>query len=389
MILVLLLLIALIGVTNAVSVKDNVLTYMDLFKDGVITEDEVTKIVLDYMAGRSNLRFEDVCDACYVYIHWNGKPKTVVDSANNTITIYRPIKRIVALAGDAAEALVILGAKDKVVGVSMYTKRETRQFPELSKLPSVGTCFNPDIEAIVSLHPDIVITYVRWPSKDKLEDKLRLIDPNIKVVRFDFYKGTTMVDEFRKLGYLLDKTENATKYIEWFEKWVNFVKERSPKGKVKVYTCGKPLRAFGEGSGLYILTVMAGGRNVLEGKQGYFDIEAEQLLVWSPDVIIRWTYGNGYETNDTTKIRNDYLEIVEFPGWENVPAVKNGRVYVIDSSLGSSPAFPAALVTVAKWLYPEVYRDVDPRQVFQEYIDNFLHLEFNVSKEGVFVYPSW
>jgi len=53
MILVLLLLIALIGVTNAVSVKDNVLTYMDLFKDGVITEDEVTKIVLDYMAGRS------------------------------------------------------------------------------------------------------------------------------------------------------------------------------------------------------------------------------------------------------------------------------------------------------------------------------------------------
>jgi len=386
MIFLLLALVALIGVASA---NQGLHTYMDLFKDGIITKDEIIKIVLNYMAGRSNLSFEDVCDACYVYIHWNGKPKTIIDSANNNITIYRPIKRVVALTGDAAEALVILGAKDKVVGVSMYTKRETRQFPELSKLPSVGTCFNPDIEAIVNLHPDIVITYVRWPSKDKLEDKLRLIDPSIKVIRFDFYKGSTMVDEFRKLGYLLDKTENATRYIEWFEKWVNFVKERSPRGEVKVYTCGKPLRAFGEGSGLYILTVMAGGCNVLEGKQGYFDIEPEQLLVWSPDVIIRWTYGNGYETNDTIKIRNDYLEIVEFPGWENVPAVKNGRVYVIDSSLADSPAFPAALVTVAKWLYPEVYKDVDPKQVFQEYINDFLHLNFNVSREGVFVYPAW
>ncbi|HIP58391.1 MAG TPA: hypothetical protein EYH00_03705 [Archaeoglobus profundus] len=78
MIFLLLALVALIGVASANQGLD---TYMDLFKDGIITKDEIIKIVLNYMAGRSNLSFEDVCDACYVYIHWNGKPKTIIDSA--------------------------------------------------------------------------------------------------------------------------------------------------------------------------------------------------------------------------------------------------------------------------------------------------------------------
>jgi len=380
-------LILLISCIGVVSAND----YMDLFKgDNRITEKELANIITDYMLGNSTLSLNEIRDASYVYIHWNGEPKSIVDSANRTITIYKPIKRIVALHSDAVEALVILGAEDKVVGVSKYTKESKRQFPELSKLPSIGSCFDPDIETIVSLNPDVVISYVRWPDPSKLEEKFKLLGLNITVIRFDFYKGSTMKEEMKKLGYLLDKEENASKYIKWFEKYENLVKSRTPEKKVKVYTCGhKPLRAFGEGSGLYDLSVAAGGDNVLKGRKGYFDVDPEQVIVWAPDVILRWSYAGGYETDDISGMKADYEEIVNQPGFENVPAVKNGRVYVISGDLATAPSFPVALVTVAKWLYPEVYSDINPKEVFQEYIDNFLHIDYNVSKHGSFVYPKW
>lgn len=314
--------------------------------------------------------------------------KTVVDSAGNIVKIEKPIERIVALDSDAVEALKILGADDKIVGVSKYTKSGEKQFPKLSKLPSVGSCFNPDVEAIAKLNPDVVITYVKWPDPSKLEEKFRLLGLNITVIRFDFYKGSTMKEEMEKLGYLLDKEENASKYIKWFEKYENLVKSRTPEKRVKVYTCGhKPLGAFGEGTGLYDLSVMAGGDNVLKGRKGYFDVDPEQVILWAPDVILRWSYAGGYETDNTSGMKADYEEIVKLPGFENVAAVKNGRVYIISADLATAPSFPVALVTVAKWLYPDKYSDIDPKEILQEYIDNFLHIDFNVSKQGSFVYP--
>jgi len=120
-------LILLISCIGVVSAND----YMDLFKgDNRITEKELANIITDYMLGNSTLSLDEIRDASYVYIHWNGEPKSIVDSANRTITIYKPIKRIVALHSDAVEALVILGAEDKVVGVSKYTKESKRQFPD-------------------------------------------------------------------------------------------------------------------------------------------------------------------------------------------------------------------------------------------------------------------
>ncbi len=363
--------------------------YMDLFSDGKITKDELASMIINYMSGESEFSLNEIRDASYVYVHWGGKPKSIVDSANRTVTIYKPLKRIVAIHSDAVEALVILGAENRVVGVGKYTVESKRQFPELSKLPSVGSCFNPDVEAIAALNPDAVIAYSRWPDPSKLEDKLKLIGMDTVVIRFDFYKGSTLKDEIEKLGYLLDKEENASKYIKWFEKYENLVKSRVPTDKIKVYTCGKPLRAFGEGTGLYDLSVAAGGNNVLSGREGYFDVDPEQIVLWAPDVILRWSYAGGYETDDVSGMKSEYEEIVHKPGFETIPAVKTGRVYVISADLATAPSFPVALVTVAKWFYPKLYEDVDPKKVFQEYVNEFLKIDFNVSRQGVFVYPAW
>jgi len=53
--------------------------------------------------------------------------RTLVDSANRTITIYKPIERIIAFGGYDAEIISLLGDKDKIVGVANWFKnREFR-----------------------------------------------------------------------------------------------------------------------------------------------------------------------------------------------------------------------------------------------------------------------
>jgi ABC-type Fe3+-hydroxamate transport system substrate-binding protein len=66
-----------------------------------------------------------------------------------------------------------LGAKDRVVGIVEPITTYNRLLPELSKLPNVGIgWWEPDIEAILELNPDIVCT-LGWPTPENLEESTR------------------------------------------------------------------------------------------------------------------------------------------------------------------------------------------------------------------------
>jgi iron complex transport system substrate-binding protein len=42
---------------------------------------------------------------------------------------------------------------------------------------------------------------------------------------------------------------------------------------------------------------------------------------------------------------------------------------------------------MAKWFYPELFKDLDPKAVHQEYMTRFQRLEYDLDEHGVFVYP--
>ncbi|RZN37484.1 MAG: hypothetical protein EFT35_06165, partial [Methanophagales archaeon ANME-1-THS] len=70
--------------------------YKKLFDgDNKITRDELAPKICSYMLGSGDLTLDELRDAAYVYAYWNGEQFTFVDSANRTVTIYRPAKRII------------------------------------------------------------------------------------------------------------------------------------------------------------------------------------------------------------------------------------------------------------------------------------------------------
>ena len=326
-----------------------------------------------------------------------GKEKeiTVIDSAERTVTVKKPVERIVSLIDFTLEAIVILNANDRVVGIDKFSKKNNILFPELSKLPSVGVFYAPDIEAILELNPDIVCAITAWPSKDKLEGKL---PETIPVIRLDFWRAKTLREEMEKMGYILDEEENADKYLEWHDKYVNLVKEKvseiSEDNKERVFIDASGGKVFGRrtrstGDGAHQLCVMAGGKNIAEGYvKGSPDVETEWILKQNPDVIVGLTIGRGggYETNDVTKMKAHYDEIIGLPGFREVKAVKNNKVYIMANTFAFAPHYPAALAMMAKWFYPDEFEDLDPQATHQEYVDEFLDIDFDVKEHGTFVY---
>jgi len=322
-------------------------------------------------------------------------PIVIEDSAGNTIVIEEPVERVVALTSDAAEVIRALGAADKVVGVSKYVVRDEAFFPELSRLPSVGSCFSPDVERIIELEPDIVITYVKWPTPDKLDEHLE--GTGIKVVRLDLYKPSNMSEEVEKLGLILEREDEAAELVEWYaakmDEIENVVSGIPDEERVRVYfeTHGD-YKAYGLGSGGHEMLTLAGGRNIVveEGiTDDYPEIDPEFVVEENPDVIVKdlssFRVPSGYGEEDPTPMKEYRETMMGRPGWDEIAAVQEGRVYMLSADICVGPPYPVGVAYLTTWFYPEeaAAAGVKPRSWHKEYLERFHNLGYS----GVFVYP--
>ena len=342
--------------------------------DGKINMQDVTQIELIILGMELELW----------YINGYGKPASVS----------KPVKRIIAVYYNHAEKICIVGAKDKVVGVDSIILNKPTFFPELVKLPCVGHRKGLDVEAILELEPDVVILGAYSYHDPQLEDKLKGSD--IDVVRMPEHPDIGTMYPIMILGYILDEEENAREFLEWHDKYVDLIEEgvseipEDDKQRVfwiSSYSLGRSsIRTWAGGVSDpsemvgVINTVVAAGMTF----EGNPEVEWEWVLRQNPSVIISYGTG-GYETEHESAIKAHYDAIIGQPGAENIAAVQNDRVFVIYTVRG--PGYLTGLAYTVKWLHPELFEDLDPQEVHQEYLDRFLRLDFDVRAHGAFVYP--
>lgn len=313
---------------------------------------------------------------------------TIVDSAGRYVEVSWPVKRIAALTTDSAMAIVALGAGDRIVGISQYAVGE----PWAPNVTNIGSSFSPNIEAIISVMPEVVVTYVRWPKPEDLESRLEPL--GIKVVRLDFYRLETLLTEFKILGLMLNLTSEAEKIASYWEKVSKLIDSRVAdlKTKVRVYwESYTDYTAAGPGTGWDDVLRQAGGINVFaDSPVPYPKLSSEAIIERNPEVIIKSissTKYNPYKTLDVKPLEEILNSITNRPGWSGIEAVKNRRVYLICAAyLHSVFGLIAEKAYVAKILYPQLFKDVDPETFLKVWIEDNLKMKW---KEGaVWVYPS-
>jgi iron complex transport system substrate-binding protein len=338
---------------------------------------------------------------------------TLIDYAGREVTISKPVERIIPMTGSLDLLLLIkaLKAEDKVIAI-VEGEKDTDEaeilFPEMNKLPSCGGCGsgpNPTInyEKIFELKPDIVITWSFVP-----EEFNEMLEPEITVIHLEFsLPFERYFEDVEKLGYILDKQDEAAEYLDWckgaYENITNRVAELSKEDKPRVFefyggdwglTDGPPYGTYGkENYWVGPLIESAGGNNIAGDLPGdWITVDAEWVADKNPSIIIREVFPSisgpivGYGVDDSSKVATMRVSIMNQPEFAYTGAAIKNNFYLCEGSIIQGQWF-IGLQYLAKWFHPDLFEDLDPQAFHQEYLNRFLNIDYDLDKHGVFVYP--
>ncbi len=346
----------------------------------------------------------DILDMTQIALIILGREKeiTLLDTTDRIVTVNKPLTRIIPTYPQSIETLrSIKVPKDIIVGIGTWpTPLDPVFFGEFDDVPCIGTGWNPDVEAILELNPDAVVLFGEgYVDLDPVQDVLELA--GITVLRFNLQTMEIHREEVEKLGYVFGRQDEAEEYLGWRANILNSIEERveelSEDDKPEVYFAP----SFKDGIyyiyGQYAYIDMAGGRDIFADQPGnYMSVDPEVIIERNPDIIVRvapWTAGGyGVDAGDTTELEALREDIMSQPELQNVKAVKEGNVYIIADHFVSF--FPASgcrqfvqIAYQAKWFHPELFEDLDPQAIHQEYLTEFQGLDIDLDEHGVFVYP--
>ena len=235
-----------------------------------------------------------------------------------------PPKRIISIVPNVTEILFAIGAGPQVVAVSTYDVEP----PEVRSLPTVGALIDPDTERIVSLRPDLVVTY---GSQADLQAQLT----RASIPFFDYRHGGLdhIMVTMRALGARTGHVDQAEKVARGLQAGIDAVKNRvagKPRPRTLLVFGREPgsLRNVYASAGrgfLHDMLVVAGGEDVLNDiEKESAQVSTEMILARKPDVIL--------ELNSASRLNEADLKAVVDP-WmtlSSVPAVRNKRVIILN-----------------------------------------------------------
>ncbi|MCX7913999.1 MAG: ABC transporter substrate-binding protein [Thermodesulfovibrionales bacterium] len=284
----------------------------------------------------------------------------VKDFRGKELHFQKPVSRIVCLIESALSALYMLGQKDKIVAIptNVYTGDVFSYYARLDeriknkKLPAPGNWEFVNIESVVSIRPDIVIIWSKQTETIRALEERGIPVFGVFISNFeDVYKEVSL------LGKLIGEEKRADELIRYtreevakFQKRTQKIPETIKKKAYFMWAHG-PLHTSCKQSSVNDLLTIAGCINVCPYPDEHVVVSIEKILKWNPDIIIMWV-------ND----KKDPLDILKDSQWKNINAVKNGKVFELPEVFLYdlwTLKFQYAIKIVAKWAYPEFFKDID------------------------------
>ena len=275
----------------------------------------------------------------------------IEDGLGRELILDEPAQRVVSLAPSNTEILFAVGAGDQVIG-----RDEFSDYPDQANtLPSVGGGFGDyNLEAIVDLEPDLVLAAeINTPEQVKAMEDLGLtvfLLPN-PISLEEMYGNLLTV---AKLTGHESETEELVEELRDRVSQVEMGIESAEDQPTAFYELDAtdPSAPWTAGSGTFIdtLITMAGGVNIASDMEGqYLQISVEELLVRDPQVILLGDSAYGVTAESLS----------ERPGWNNISALLNGRIYAFDDNLVSRPGprLVDGLEELARLLHPKLFAD--------------------------------
>jgi len=269
-----------------------------------------------------------------------------VDELGRRVVLAGPPQRIVSLAPSVTEILFSLGLDEQIVGVATPCN-----FPGKAKTKAqLGTYLNPDMEKIVSLRPDVVFATGAGNNRSTVERLQELGLPTYVVFPKNF-EG--ILGSIRHLGHVNNREKEALRITQRMQARSQKVIEvtRGLRRPNVFFQIGDaPIITVGRDSFADDLIRLAGGVNIAgTEKEMYPRLGIEEVLRRAPEVILI----------SSMNPKGDYERTIqEWARWKIIPAVRDDRIYLIDSDLIDcpSPRIIDGLEEMARILHPQQFR---------------------------------
>jgi len=277
----------------------------------------------------------------------------VMDGEGNTIELSGPAEKIVVLAPSVLEIMDALSAMNLVVEVDNWSVGASDPLAE--GFEGAGDAFGPNIEMIIDIDPDILITTTGGPE----EDYQKLKDLGIEVYRAISINGIEGVyDEIANIGEVVGLESKAEELISELREGVgeiyNKVKDLSDNQKPRVFyeVWNDPLMSVGADTFINDIIEKSGGVNIVaeDDITGWPEYSVETLIDKNPDVIIA-----------PLSLAADPSIITEESKFSSIKAVTDGRVYVVPDNPVSRPNHNVikALEMFSKAIHPEIFGEFE------------------------------
>ncbi|OTA17081.1 substrate-binding protein [Xenorhabdus vietnamensis] len=344
----------------------------------------------------------------------------VKDIAGREVAVNAPVKRAMLADSRVVIALNILHPSEPLKSIAAWDNAlekkapdlaaaYEKKFPQLRKIPVFPNPYTSDfsVENAMTYHPDLVIFDIGLKPKLDSSNTINLLEKiGIPVIFIDFRQHplANTVPSMKLLGTVFRQEENANKFIQFYESRLFMITKRiaalSPKqipsvfierhaGMLGAEDCCNTFAAnnFGE-----FVTAAGGdnmGRKWFSGMGG--KINEEQLLITNPDyylmTVADWdtVHSNsqsvplGY-TGELATSEKRFQKLLSRPKLKVLKSYREKHVMAIYHQYYDTPFNIIAVEAIAKWLHPDLFKDIDPQA------DNlYVHKTFTaLDDSGVF-----
>lgn len=244
-----------------------------------------------------------------------GAEVSVRDDTGILVALPAPARRIVSLAPHATELAFAAGAGDRIVGAV----RGSNHPAAARDIPIVGDVHALDLERIVALMPDLVIT---WPYTTPAQ-VAKLKDRGVAVFTTDPASIDGIATNIERIGTLAGRPAVAAEAAARFRADVTQATARAAGPRVRVFyqIWGAPLFTIGGGHLITHAIHACGGENVFAALAiPAPQVSVEAVIAARPDTIIAGT--------DEAR-KPAWLD--DWNRWADVPAVRNQLLQVVDA----------------------------------------------------------
>jgi iron complex transport system substrate-binding protein len=275
--------------------------------------------------------------------------------------------RIVSLSPSNTEILFAVGAGNNVVGVTDYCNYppELEARIEADEIAQVGGYWDPSVETILALKPDLVLVSTaqcnvktnncktncsrRCELTIKVANRLESLGQN--VLTLSPHSLDDVLNNILLVGNATGYSARATDLVENLEQRIAMVVSKAVSYRLRVYfeVWNNPYISVNSGTWIGNLIGLAGGVNVFgEAVSEWPIIRSEDVIQRNPDIMLFPVVPN------VSRFWGSFEAVKNRSGWDNIKAVRSGSLYEIlrDCISRPGPRLVESLELLAEILNP-------------------------------------